>query len=70
MDNKKVVYQLDSDGYQETSYVYDAKTAREAMEKHVYFLSLSNGNVKIEDIEPTLYGHALQVGNTCYWCKG
>ena len=66
----KTVYQLDSDGYQETSYVYEAETSREALEKHVYYLALSNGKAKVEDIEPTLFGHALQVGNTVYWCKG
>lgn len=66
----KKVYQLNEDGTTEKEFFYDANNSYEAMKKHVYYLSLSNGNIKESDIYPTVFGHGLNVNNTVYWCKG
>lgn len=70
MFETKKVYQLNEDGTVEKEFYYPALHSYEAMEKHVYFLNLSNGNITNKDIYPTVFGHALNVNNTVYWCKG
>lgn len=66
----KKVYQLNEDGTIEREFFYQAESSREAMKKHVYYLGLSNGKITNDDIYPTMFGHAINVQNTVYWCKG
>jgi hypothetical protein len=66
----KKVYQLNDDGTTESEFFYTATNSYEAMTKHVYYLQLQGINVTNDDIHVTMFGHALNVGNTVYWCKG
>lgn len=61
---------MESTGDIVKEYIYTAKNSLEAMQKHVYYLSLSNGDQFLKDkIKDTKNGYQLEYNDKLYWVK-
>lgn len=61
------VMSLNDDGEQGKTAVYIADNAKQAMEKHLYYLTLSQ-KINVE-IKKSKHGYILDLGNISYFVK-